>query len=435
MRWLRRFAVPRALVRNTGVMYGAAVLAGASQYVLLVILARTLGSSSLGYVILCTTVANFIAAAVELGLIPVLVRYRPALQEQDPSLWAAVVRLVVGLLARALTGVVLLAIVIAASLAVVGWHTAMVGALVVGVAIGLPIAVLTLFQGYLQAESRFYTIAIVGVGLALVRLAAVVSLFLVAQSVSVNSVLAIYFLTAVVAALVTWRVSIAKVRLRHIHDEDRRRARRLIRPYLRWSMLGRASTALNGRLDIFLLSALTNSATVAVYGAAAQSAAPLAMLATAVGEASFPRLASRDQDRATGPLIRWWARWLPLLIVGCGAVGIAGALVLPLIFGSDFQKSAGVFFVLAMSYGLQIWLQPIGALLYASGRQRSAAGVAAVQTIVLAGLDLALIPVFGALGAALAIAATGIVTAPLMLRAALHGHPDTADSMPVAPNA
>ena len=43
---------------------------------------------------------------------------------------------------------------------------------------------------------------------------------------------------------------------------------------------------------------------------------------------------------------------------------MAGAYILPTVLGPRFGPSSAPFAVLVVAFGLQVWLQPIGALLY-----------------------------------------------------------------------
>jgi O-antigen/teichoic acid export membrane protein len=405
-----------------GVMYGASVASGLIQYVALIVMARALGPHNLGVVVLTTSIGSFTAAAVEFGISPVLVRFRPEIGDADRELWAGVVRSMARIIAGTASCVTTVALVVLSLTMVVSLPSDTTIAVTLGLAIAAPTVGFTFFQGYLQSQRRFRDIAYLNVGLALGRLMLIVALA-ASVGISVASVLTVYLVTVCGAALAGWTLTMRRERLPAVSPATRRRARALVRPYLRWSMVGRASAALNGRFDIFLLSALAGAGTTGVYGAAWQSAAPFPMLATSVGEVSFPHFAARHQAGDIRGLIDRWSAWLPVLLVGSTVAAVAGAYTLPIVLGSGFARSSAPFAVLVVAYGLQVWLQPIAMLLYASNRQRPAASIAAAQTVILGLLDLVLIPRYGALGPALAILTTTVLSAPFLVGAALRQPP------------
>jgi O-antigen/teichoic acid export membrane protein len=411
-----------SLVRNMAVMYGASVGSGVIQYAALIVLARMLGPGELGVVVLTTSISSFTAAAVEFGISPVLVRFRPEIEDADPELWSGVVRSMGRIIAATAGAVVTGALLLLSIANAVSLSSNATTAVTLGLAIAAPTIILAFFQGYLQAHRRFRDIGLLNVGAALARLG-LIAVLAGTLAIGVVSVLAVYLAVACSAAIAGWCITTHRAHLPPVSRATRRRARALVAPYLRWSMVGRASVSLNGRFDIFLLSILASAGTTGVYGAGYQSATPIALLGTAVGEVSFPHFAAYHRVADTRALLRRWAAWLPVLVVGSSAAAVAGAYALPVILGDRFQPSSAPFAVLVIAYGLQVWLQPIGSLLYASDRQRPAASIAVAQTVILAVLDVALIPRLGALGPALAILITTVLTAPLMVTAALRQRP------------
>ena len=277
-----------------------------------------------------------------------------------------------------------------------------------------PTVLLMVLQGYLQAERRFRRVGALTIGTALIRMALVLILFALGYA-TVFGVLSAYFATVVIAAFIAWYISIRRVRFPQTDDHVHRRARALVIPYFGWAGLARTTAALNGRTDIFLLSLLSGTSATGIYGAAAQSAAPAPMLATAVGEVSFPYLAKAGPRPNPHHILRRWAPWLPLFAVGSTALAAIGAFLLPLIFGPEFSEAAVPFAVLLVAYGIQTRMQPIGSLLYACDRQRQAAALALFKRYSLSHSTYFLHPPFGALGPALAILITTLATLPLCL--------------------
>jgi O-antigen/teichoic acid export membrane protein len=405
-------------VKNTALMYGASAAGGAIQYIVLVLLARTLGPSRLGAVVLASTVSGLLAAAVEFGVGPVLIRYRPQLQSAEPELWQAVLGITTRVVCGAAAAIVVLIGCAEAVLAVTRAGSDLAPILGFSGAIAVPTVLLTFSQSYMQAEQRFRAIAGITVGIAGLRLV-LTSGLLAAGLLTAETALGAYAVATIAAGAVSWWWAGMHMSLPRPRRDTREQARRLVLPYLRWTMIGRAAVALNGNLDVVLLSALAGARATGVYGAASQSAAPIAMLATSVGEVSFPHLAARERQQTNRAFVSRWLGWLPLILIGGCACGFVGAALLPRVLGSSFRRASGPFVLLAILYSLHIWLQPVGSLLYASDRQRFAAGLAVAQAIALLALDVALIPSLGAAGPPVAALITTVASAPMMLVVAL----------------
>jgi O-antigen/teichoic acid export membrane protein len=426
-----RFRVSRRLVANTAILYGAAAGSGLIQYVALVVLARALGPSNLGAVVLATTVSGLLAAAVEFGVGPILIRYRSQLHNANPDLWSAIVHIALRIVLGAAVVVVALVVIAECLVAIVGSYRGLSTTLAFAGAIAVPTVFLTFCQSYMQAEQRFAPIAGITVGVAVLRLLLIVGL-LSFGVLTVHAALGAYVLALVAATGFAWRSTELRQGPPRPSRRTHQQARQLVLPYLRWTVVGRATVALNGNLDVMLLSGLAGSRATGVYGAASQSSAPLAMLATVVGEVAFPHLAQRDRHGKNRAFLTRWLIWLPPLVVSGFVCGLGGALLLPLILGSAFSSASAPFALLAIMYSLHIWLQPVGSLLYASDRQRFAAGVAMAQGVALLVLDVALIPSLGPSAPPVAGIIITLLSGPVMVIGALRFDRPSADAVRLA---
>ncbi len=417
----------RVLVRDSAFMYFSSISAGALQYGALILMARALGPGRLGIVVLATTIASMIAAGTELGVGPVLVRYRAELEEDKPQLWAALVhtmRRIITMVAYGLTGVALLAVLL--GLAAPSSRGVM-GVLRFAVAIAVPMSVMAFVTGYLQAERRFAAVAVLGFAVAALRLS-LVATFALLHALTVDAALACYLVVAVAGGAAGWRMTIGRDRLARFGAEQLRVARGFALPYLRWSTLGRASAAVAVNLDVLLVSAIAGPRTTGIYGAAYQSATPIAMLTTAVGEVSLPHLVAGSRTRTTRQVLRRWVAWLPAAVALGLVAALLGGRILPLLLGARFRHSVAPFQVLVVAFALQVWLQPVGSLLYATNRQRVGALLTLLQTLVLLIAAIPLIATFGAVGPAMAILLATLATGPLEVAAALRNPRDRPES-------
>jgi O-antigen/teichoic acid export membrane protein len=425
--WYTRLRVSRVLVRDTALMYSSAVASGGVQYLALIIMARSLGPSSLGVVVFATTIGSFAAAACELGIGPVLIRFRPQLEKADPELWSAIVRSMARIVLIAVLGVLCVGVVMLLLSEAHGPGDGIIGAAAFGATLAAPTVLLTFFQSYLQSGRRFHSIAALGVGSAGLRLVLIAGLALMG-SLTAHTALATYLAVVSFAALGTWTITLRQAELPRVSSEARRRARSLARPYLRWTIVGRSSAALYDRLGIFLLSAMAGTRTTGVYGGASQSASPVTMLAGAVGEVSFPHLVARAGTMTPRAILGRWVAWLPIFVASGAGLAVGGAYLLPAVLGPEYQRSAAPFATLVIAYSVQVWLQPISSILYASDRQQRAAAITVVQLGVLTTSSVVLIPVLGAFGAAVAVLIATVFSGPMMIVAVLHRQPDVSDA-------
>jgi O-antigen/teichoic acid export membrane protein len=199
--------------------------------------------------------------------------------------------------------------------------------------------------------------------------------------------------------------------------------------------------ALNRQLDQLVLSQTVPSADLGRYAVAVSlTFLPLPFVA-AIGNVAFPRLAA--QSRATAATHR-----LQRLAV-LGSAGFATAMlvplaavacwVVPLVYGASYRGAVPLLWILAPGAVFLACIQVVGDIL--RGRNRPifvawAEGLAAVVTVVLL---LALLPVMGVTGAAVASTVAYGIALAVMLRylsrlpVAPDGAGDVAPPVPPAP--
>jgi O-antigen/teichoic acid export membrane protein len=184
---------------------------------------------------------------------------------------------------------------------------------------------------------------------------------------------------------------------------------------------GAVSQFLNARLDQILVGVIGSNVTLGVYAVAVNAAEILLFLPNAIATSLLPTVARERTGAAVKRTLRTFRSASLLTLGSIAAAALVGWFLIPLVFGPDFRHSVGPF----------LWLLP-GGLGYAAlsiftssllasrapGMSSVARGVALGAGIA---LDLALIPVFGASGAAAAASAAflaGGATAALLYRRA-----------------
>lgn len=167
------------------------------------------------------------------------------------------------------------------------------------------------------------------------------------------------------------------------------------------------TTLLAGRVDIMMLAALTDAATVGQYRLAAQVAA-IVMMVTIVSQAVLsPKISKLSHENELSSLTRRLPQLGLVLLFLTAAfacfVYVGFQIALPWI-GADFAKASSVLAVLLTAFTLVAALSAALPLLTMTGHAKSAA-VANVFAIALnVTLNLIFIPQLGGIGAALSTA-------------------------------
>jgi len=409
-----RLRIGRPLLRDVFVTYLSSIVGGVLQLGTLIILARGLGPAGLGGVVVATTVSGLIAGAVEFGIGPTLIRFHPNSQPLGQTEWDALQRFLLRLIA-ALAGLVAFAgIGSAIGMRLAGSASASTLSVLTAFFCGSLLTLSAYFQNYLVAERRFTKLAWLSCLVPTIRLAA--SLVLLALgALTIETTLAAYVIAVAGLCVVSWQFLPRPLTRTRASASQQRRARALAVHYMRWMVLGRVFAALHGRIDAPLLALMVGRSAAGVFGAANQVVTAIQLLASALGQVSFPHILARRTSLSPRDVLRRWLPWLPVIVVVCTAIGVGGAFVLPLALGSGYAKVGNIFLILCFAYGLVVWLQPIGALLNAHDRAGVNAVLTVIQVLMTLILDVVFIPRFGPLGPSVALAMTMILMALLTL--------------------
>jgi O-antigen/teichoic acid export membrane protein len=193
--------------------------------------------------------------------------------------------------------------------------------------------------------------------------------------------------------------------------------------------VGGLLSLVNLRLDVAILGALAGPAVLGVYAVASKYAELLRLPGLAVTYVLYPAFARRqphDARARTRSLIPA-AAWLNA--AGAVPVALAAGIVLPLLYGHAFAAAVVPAWILLVGLVGESVTGLVTAYLYGvrrPGLNSLAIGVGVAVTVV---VDLLLIPPFGAVGAAVASAASYLTTcATLLICFALLGRSPQAQS-------
>ncbi len=380
-------AVGRVL-RNSGWLVGAYVLAFGFTFIQNVVLARNLDPSGFG--VLAVVISLVMCVQLLLGsrvweaVTKFVVEY---LERGDPNRATATVKLCV--LVDAVGAVVgtLFLLVVAKPAAQIFATPSAAGAIrlyALSILISIPVATA---QALLRVADRFRWLAAQTVVENLVRLALVVLVLGLAGSELVP-IIGAYLVAAMVSAGSLWALASRSTRSLGVAPwraaplsllrEDRGRILR----FLLYSNLSGTARLVTSRVDILIVGWLTDPASVGVYRLARTVADPLAAVATPVSHALFPELSRLVQRRNVTAVRRLTRRirngGLAVVVPICFLVTLLAGWVVPLVFGESFAGAVPLTRIMVWQL---VWMPFVWVpgLLLSLGRARLVAAMAAAR--------------------------------------------------------
>lgn len=158
---------------------------------------------------------------------------------------------------------------------------------------------------------------------------------------------------------------------------------------------------LYAKIDIVMLHRWIGSSEAGIYAVAVRLVtAPIAFSFLA-GAAMYPALSREgDESAARRSLFLGTLRWLGLLGVAGGLVlAVVGDRLVVLLFDEAFTASGAIARWMSIVFVVQFLGMPYWRLLYASNRERSVLGLQTASLVLNVGLNVLLIPRWGAYGA------------------------------------
>ena len=165
--------------------------------------------------------------------------------------------------------------------------------------------------------------------------------------------------------------------------------------------------------DKILIGIYLNARHVGIYAVAATVVSVVPIALQSVNQIFSPMIAdlhARGEQQMLQRLFQTLTKWILALTLPLATAIIFLAAPLMRIFGTDFQSGWLILVIGALGQLVNCGVGSVGYLLLMSGHQRSLIKVQATMAILMVGLNLALIPLWGLLGAALAAAITNAVS-------------------------
>jgi O-antigen/teichoic acid export membrane protein len=169
--------------------------------------------------------------------------------------------------------------------------------------------------------------------------------------------------------------------------------------------VGSVSMLLNARLDQILVGVIASEVTLGLYAVAVNVGEVMLFLPTAIATSLLPAVA-RDRDRSSvDRTLRTFRSAMILSLASILVAAVVGEVAIPAVFGSEYRDSVAPFlWLLPGTLGYTALSIFANSLLASKAPGWSSMGSLASLTVGFV-LDLALIPTFGASGAAVAASA------------------------------
>jgi O-antigen/teichoic acid export membrane protein len=384
------------VARNTLILTGIRIGAPLSSFVVVLAISWFLGAEALGRYTIASTWLALILAVTPLGLDGLLLREGArdpeALSTTLTNGSALTLGSSCGLMA-ALAGISVL----------LPYDPGTVRAVLLA-SLSLPsLALLSVFEASFAARQRTEFIALPRIAEAAVKVAAAFPL--VVYGYGLDAVLMAAALGSTLAALTSWFL-LRRIDVRLNARLDFGVVRRLATTSPTFMLIGLAAI-LYWRVDVLLLSALQDVEEVGLYGAAYRVLEVAKIAPQSLCLAVYPQLARAAVSNAAGvrKLGDWTMRHLAALTLPIALGGlIAPQAVLSALYGEAFETAHAALSILALAILPYAWVRYHAYVLVAAERQRIDLLLNVVLLAVNVVLNLALIPRYGASGAAAATA-------------------------------
>lgn len=205
-----------------------------------------------------------------------------------------------------------------------------------------------------------------------------------------------------------------------------------LRVALRYGMKAQLSilvTFLNYRLDLFLVNLIAGPAAAGLYAVAVRLAEQLWIISQSVSTVIFPRLSSMTKEKAVrGDFTSMMARWvLWITMISAVVLAIISLPLIVLLFGPAFQESAFALMILLPGVVLFACARVLANDFAASGCVGVNLALSVMVLVINTSANLALIPSFGMMGAAIATTLAYCMTlvAYLILQRLINNQPWT----------
>lgn len=379
------------IVRRASWLLGGRVVGDAGMFVYYLLLARRFGAAGIGDYSFAFAVGSMLMLAVSFGLRDLLTRRVARNPDEVPRIAPTVV------ITQATITLSLLGLMVVAA-RWMGYSSTMVGYLSLAF---LSLALLVIgitFTSFLEAVGAMQSSAVA----ALIQKAVIVvpGIVLIVSGASLLAVMSAHVVAGVVFVFVGWRWTRRRFgRFRISYRPDLARTLFMAAlPFLATSALWE----LYSRVDIVMLHFFSGEIATGMYAAAYKVIAAPLFVPELIGIALFPTLTRGlvTHRSETQQIYREAVRALTVLgLAGGILIATAGDGLQVALFGSAFAESGRLIRLMAPLFVIEVLMVPLWRLLLAMDRERLLVKLRLGSVALNVGLNLILIPKYGAVGA------------------------------------
>jgi O-antigen/teichoic acid export membrane protein len=401
--------------RHSGVFFAGTLFTAAAGYLFKIYLARMLGAEALGIFALGMTMVGFLGVFNALGLPQSAVRFVALYKATGKSdALRSFMAHAIGLLLGANLILGLLMLIGGPWVAQHLYHTqSLTSYLPMFVLLMLFGALIGFFgqvlQGYREVSRRTVITNFIGTPLTmllsvlLIRAGLGLRGYIAAQVISGMTVL-------VLLTLVVWRLTPSAAR--HFSGLPSKLEPQVV--FFGAAVFGVGLLEfLLGQIDKVLIGAYINAREVGIYSVAMAIVAFVPVALQSVNQIFSPTIAdlhTRGEQELLARLFQTLTKWVLGLTLPLAAVVMVFAKPLMQMFGRDFEAGWVVLVIGTLGQLINCAVGSVGYMLLMSGNQKRLVKIQAVMAVVVVVLNLALIPQWGIMGAAIAGAATSALS-------------------------
>jgi O-antigen/teichoic acid export membrane protein len=178
----------------------------------------------------------------------------------------------------------------------------------------------------------------------------------------------------------------------------------------KWLSLHQVIIQVGGRADVFFLGLLADARALGLYGAAAKISGVLQLATSAYHAVLLPELSAAGDHQAIEKQRRSSRFVGVVLIAGIGILASLANPVVVSVFGPEFSDTGTLLQVMAVGLAFHVLAHPFMAALLAMNRSVAYPLVSGLSMTTFVLCNALLVPVYGALGSAIAFSAGGLVT-------------------------
>jgi O-antigen/teichoic acid export membrane protein len=401
--------------RQSGIFFAGTIFTAAFSYVFKVYLARVLGAEDLGIYALGITLVGFVSIFNSLGLAQSAVRFVAAysasgkLVELHSLLWRGG-----GILLLANVGFAGLLLLFGRFVAVHVYHSPELVRYLPWLALIMILGVFSNFYGKVLAGYRDLTHRTIIVNFVGSPLMMATALALILAGMRLRG----YLLGQVLAATVV--CVLLFIAVRRLTPEPARitaqRGTALRREVWAFSaaMMGISLMEfLMAQVDRITLGYYAGARAVGIYSVAAGLVVYVSLVLNSVNQVFSPMISdlhTRGESILLSRLFQSLTKWVLGLTIPLAAVIILFSRTLMRIFGHDFEEGWPILIIGTIGQLVNCGVGSVGFLLLMSGNERRLIKIQIVMATIMVVLSLALVPLWGVLGAAIAAAITNAGT-------------------------